>query len=180
MRANRYISSSVIDPPILNLDVAEGYASPSFPASPRLSALPRFTVLILPRPRANLFLFWLRRFRQRYHGGYASREQVAEMVKDEELIELSFPRYWDERYTAKQNAQAELESFEWFRSFPKLKPFFDEHLPPPPSGCDCHILQLGCGNSVPAPFVSVPFGFCLFLCCCSPIQRLQLTSVCRH
>jgi hypothetical protein len=77
------------------------------------------------------------------------------MVKDEELIELSFPQYWDERYKAEQDGQEELESYEWFRNFQKLKPFFDKHLPPPPSGSDCHILHLGCGNSVPAP--SVPF-----------------------
>jgi hypothetical protein len=77
------------------------------------------------------------------------------MVKDEELIELSFPQYWDERYKAEQNGQAELESYEWFRSFQKLKPFFDKHLPPLPSGSDCHILHLGCGNSVPAPLFKI-------------------------
>ncbi|KAE9370184.1 S-adenosyl-L-methionine-dependent methyltransferase [Stipitochalara longipes BDJ] len=69
------------------------------------------------------------------------------MVKDRELAELAFPQYWDERYKAEQKGQAELESYEWFRSFHKLKPFFDKNLPPLPSGSNCHILHLGCGNS---------------------------------
>jgi len=72
------------------------------------------------------------------------------MVKDEELVELGFPKYWDERYQAELGEQEELKSFEWFRNFSKLKPFFDKHLPPPSS--DCHILHLGCGNSVMCPF----------------------------
>lgn len=69
------------------------------------------------------------------------------MVKEEELIEFSFPQYWDERYQAEQDGQAELGSYEWFRSFHKLKPLFDKHLLSFPPGSDCHILHLGCGNS---------------------------------
>ena len=102
------------------------------------------------------------------------------MAKDEELIELSFPQYWDERYKIEQNGQEELESYEWFRSFQKLKSFFDQHLPSTPLGSDCHILHLGCGNSVPAPL----FPFILASACSSAAaaaksEKPQLTSVCR-
>lgn len=41
-----------------------------------------------------------------------------------------------------------LGSFEWFKSYEKLKGFFDKYLPSPGSGSGCCILHLGCGNSV--------------------------------
>ena len=72
--------------------------------------------------------------------------KLAQMVKDEQLVELGFPKYWDERYAARPEGGTELSSFEWFRDFSKLRPFFDKHLPKPPS--TSLILQLGCGNSV--------------------------------
>lgn len=66
----------------------------------------------------------------------------------ERLEELAFAEYWDNRYAAAKQDQAEttLDSFEWFKNYEKLRPFFDKHMTPPPS--DCHILHLGCGNSV--------------------------------
>lgn len=76
------------------------------------------------------------------------------MVKDEDLIELSKPEFWDARYTSEQQAgrdgtQSGLDSsHEWFRTFETLRPFFAQHLPASPS--TCHILHLGCGSSVSA------------------------------
>ena len=66
----------------------------------------------------------------------------------ERLEELAFASYWDNRYTASKasNEDSPLESFEWFKTHAKLAPFFEKHMVPPPS--DCHILHLGCGNSV--------------------------------
>jgi len=91
-------------------------------------------------------------FRKGYYLQSAFRYQTAEMGNDEELIQLSFPQYWDERYKAEQNGKEELGAYEWFRSFQKLTPFFNKHLLSPSSGSDCHILHLGCGNSVRTPF----------------------------
>lgn len=73
------------------------------------------------------------------------------MVKEEELIALGYPEFWDTRYAADQKSaedgtQQPLDSFEWFRNFDSLRPFFEKHLPASPS--QCHILHLGCGNSV--------------------------------
>jgi hypothetical protein len=73
------------------------------------------------------------------------------MVKDKELEELAHPEYWDKRYTSEQKTgpdgtQQTLESYEWFRTFENLRPFLTKHLPAPSMGC--HVLHLGCGNSV--------------------------------
>jgi EEF1A lysine methyltransferase 4 len=73
------------------------------------------------------------------------------MVKDEALIELAYPEYWNGRYTSEQkigedDTQPILGSYEWFRNFEELRPFFAKHLPA--SFSECHILHLGCGNSV--------------------------------
>jgi hypothetical protein len=73
------------------------------------------------------------------------------MFKDEALAELAHPEYWDERYTSEQKTsengtQPVLGSYEWFRNFEDLRPFFAKHLSASFSGC--HILHLGCGNSV--------------------------------
>ena len=73
------------------------------------------------------------------------------MVKDEALIELAYPEYWNGRYTSEQkidedDTQPILGSYEWFRNFEDLRPFFAKHLPA--SFSECHILHLGCGNSV--------------------------------
>jgi hypothetical protein len=79
------------------------------------------------------------------------------MTKDEELIELAHPEYWNERYTAEQKVgqdgiQPALDSYEWFRNFETLRSFFAKHLPA--SSSNCHILHLGCGNSVSLSFPS--------------------------
>ncbi len=72
------------------------------------------------------------------------------MVKDEELKELAHSEYWDQRYAlAKRETEdgsTTITSFEWFRTFENLRPFFERHLPAASSGC--YILHLGCGNSV--------------------------------
>jgi hypothetical protein len=68
------------------------------------------------------------------------------MVKDEELVELSHPEFWDNRYASESSEQATINSFEWFRDFSKLRFFFAKHLPAPPS--EDLVLHLGCGNSV--------------------------------
>lgn len=73
------------------------------------------------------------------------------MVKDEDLKELAHPEYWDQRYAvaereSKDDGSAAMASFEWFRTFINLRPFFEKHLPAASSGC--YMLQLGCGNSV--------------------------------
>ena len=81
------------------------------------------------------------------------------MVRDKELEELARPEYWDKRYaserkTSPDGTQQTLDSYEWFRTFENLRPFLAKHLPIPSSGC--HILHLGCGNSVtPSPFLNV-------------------------
>jgi hypothetical protein len=77
------------------------------------------------------------------------------MVKEEDLIELSKPEFWDARYTSEQKVaqdgtQQVLNSYEWFRTFETLRPFFKKHLPA--SATMCHILHLGCGNSVSLTF----------------------------
>jgi hypothetical protein len=73
------------------------------------------------------------------------------MVREEELIELAHPESWDARYTSDQKTAEDgtLHSYEWFRDFGALRPFFEKHLPAPSS--KCHILHLGCGNSVCFP-----------------------------
>ncbi|KAH8676853.1 S-adenosyl-L-methionine-dependent methyltransferase [Tricladium varicosporioides] len=69
------------------------------------------------------------------------------MVKEELLRELAYPKYWDERYREESTGltSTQSESFEWFRHFTQLQPFFEKHLPPSSSGCQ--ILHLGCGKS---------------------------------
>lgn len=66
----------------------------------------------------------------------------------ESLEELAFAEYWDKRYAEKKDESdgASLDSFDWLKTFEKLRPFFNKRIPPAPS--DCSILHLGCGNSV--------------------------------
>jgi hypothetical protein len=85
------------------------------------------------------------------------------MVKEEELIELAHPGFWDARYTSEQKVkedgtQTVLDSYEWFRNFETLRPFFAKHLPV--SSSNCHILHLGCGSSVSHFLLSEPFFCC--------------------
>lgn len=77
------------------------------------------------------------------------------MVKDEQLIELAHPEYWNTRYSSEQKPTSDgtkkIENYEWFRTFDVLKPFFEKWLPKPENLKELHILQLGCGNSVRPP-----------------------------
>lgn len=73
-------------------------------------------------------------------------------VSEKELKEMAHPKYWDERYISERKKGQEdtqlaiLDSYEWYRNFGQLRPFFEKHLPP--SSSAGHMLQLGCGNSV--------------------------------
>lgn len=93
-----------------------------------------------------------------------------QMSGSKSLQELSHPTYWDKRYAGKFDpeteeiiqdeserpdnvtATEEIESFEWFKDFQSLKPFFERHLPSPEAkeGAEKgpRVLHLGCGNSV--------------------------------
>jgi len=86
--------------------------------------------------------------------------QRPEMVKDEDLKELAHLEYWDQRYASAEkeskDGSAVIASFEWFRTFENLRPFFEKHLPAASSGC--YILHLGCGNSV-SPIFCLHSGF---------------------
>ena len=76
------------------------------------------------------------------------------MSSESELKELAEPTFWDNRYASSEQitnaddpkAEPTIESFEWFRSFSKVRLFLDKWLPKP--GGDEVILHLGCGNSV--------------------------------
>ncbi|CAD6440197.1 e348e4a1-4fd9-45a3-b1eb-fc42f559b4e1 [Sclerotinia trifoliorum] len=89
------------------------------------------------------------------------------MSGSKSLEELSHPSYWDNRYAGKFDpeteevirdegeedvaAKKEIESFEWFKDFQSLKPFFEKHLPSPGEDKEerkgPRVLHLGCGNS---------------------------------
>ncbi|THV48225.1 hypothetical protein BGAL_0261g00150 [Botrytis galanthina] len=92
------------------------------------------------------------------------------MYGSKSLQELSHPSYWDKRYAGKFDpeteeiihengnegeenvaAKKEIESYEWFKDFHSLKPFFEKHLPSPgenrEEGSGPRVLHLGCGNS---------------------------------
>ncbi|ESZ92329.1 hypothetical protein SBOR_7278 [Sclerotinia borealis F-4128] len=91
------------------------------------------------------------------------------MSGSKSLQELSHPSYWDNRYAGKFDpetdeiihdenereenvaAKKEIESFEWFKDYQSLKPFFEKHLPNAEGkGAEdkgARVLHLGCGNS---------------------------------
>lgn len=64
--------------------------------------------------------------------------------------ELSRAEYWEQRYAKEQDASQQAagsdEDYEWFKTYAKLKPFLDKHLPSTSSSP--RILHLGCGTSV--------------------------------
>lgn len=66
--------------------------------------------------------------------------------------ELSRAEYWEQRYAEEQNATQQAassdEDYEWFKTYAKLKPFLDKHLPS--TTFNPKILHLGCGTSVRA------------------------------
>ena len=72
--------------------------------------------------------------------------------------ELSQASYWNSRYTQSQAASSE-ESYEWFRTFAKLRPFLTKHDPPPDlESAGPRILHLGSGAStLPADLYSLGY-----------------------
>lgn len=73
------------------------------------------------------------------------------MVKEEDLIALAHPEYWNERYILEKEAQKDgqnsvLGAYEWLSTFETLRPLLTKYLPS--SSHNPHILHLGCGNSV--------------------------------
>lgn len=68
-------------------------------------------------------------------------------MNTESLKELGFPNYWNERY--ENVSKNEGATYEWFRSFEKLRPFLERELPAPSS--EPQMLHLGCGDSVRTP-----------------------------
>jgi len=72
------------------------------------------------------------------------------MVKEEDLVALAHPEYWNERYILEQKAQnggkSVLGAYEWLSTFETLRPLLAKYLPS--SSHNPHILHLGCGNSV--------------------------------
>lgn len=64
------------------------------------------------------------------------------LMKKAEVERLALPEYWDEKYAAEGSDK----SFDWFRDFQSLRPFFEKHMPKR----DARIIHLGCGNSVRA------------------------------
>ncbi|CZR56661.1 uncharacterized protein PAC_06550 [Phialocephala subalpina] len=71
------------------------------------------------------------------------------MVKEEDLVALAHPEYWNERYILEQKAQngdkSVLGAYEWLSTFETLRPLLAKYLPS--SSHNPHILHLGCGNS---------------------------------
>ncbi|CZS96598.1 hypothetical protein WAI453_010042 [Rhynchosporium graminicola] len=75
------------------------------------------------------------------------------MSSEKELLELSKPEFWDNRYAEHLSKDASCDSadqqpipsFEWFRDYSKLRLFFRKWLPSPGGGEV--VLHLGCGNS---------------------------------
>lgn len=70
-------------------------------------------------------------------------------MNEEAQKELSRKEYWDERYAKERGQQdADTATYEWFKTFDKLRPFLAKHLP------DVltlpRVLHLGCGTSVSA------------------------------
>lgn len=61
--------------------------------------------------------------------------------------ELSYRKYWDERYQREaQTSENNEDNYEWFKKFEQLRPFFAKHLPD--ASKSPRILHLGCGTSV--------------------------------
>lgn len=72
-----------------------------------------------------------------------------ESMKSAAGRELAFADYWNKRYAGEQagkNDEEEGEDYEWLKTFEKLKPFLEMHLPAVKYAPK--ILQLGCGTSV--------------------------------
>ena len=53
--------------------------------------------------------------------------------------------YWNDRYKEEKTPTEDEESYEWFRTFEKLRPFLEENLPS--TSGQPRVLHLGCGTS---------------------------------
>lgn len=53
--------------------------------------------------------------------------------------------YWNDRYEEEKKAVQDEESYEWLRTFVKLRPFLEQHLPS--TSTQPRLLHLGCGTS---------------------------------
>lgn len=77
-------------------------------------------------------------------------EPLTETMNQAAQRELSTADYWEKRYAKEQDASEQAagndEDYEWFKTYAKLKPFLDKHLPNTTS--NPRILHLGCGTSV--------------------------------
>jgi len=70
-------------------------------------------------------------------------------MNEEAQKELSRKEYWDERYAKEREQQdASAATYEWFKTFDKLRPFLAKHLPE--ISIVPRVLHLGCGTSVSA------------------------------
>lgn len=68
-------------------------------------------------------------------------------MNDEAQKELSRAEYWEKRYATIEDSNAAAgEDYEWFKTYDKLRPFLEKHLPSAAS--DTKVLHLGCGTSV--------------------------------
>lgn len=67
-------------------------------------------------------------------------------MNEEAQKELSRKEYWDERYAKEREQQdASAATYEWFKTFDKLRPFLAKHLPE--VSTVPRVLHLGCGTS---------------------------------
>lgn len=62
-------------------------------------------------------------------------------LNEAEVERLQTKEYWNSRYAAKQ------ESFDWFKSYADIAPFFQKHIDWNHAR-ELKVLMLGCGNSV--------------------------------
>ncbi|MCJ1377540.1 hypothetical protein MMC17_000635 [Xylographa soralifera] len=68
--------------------------------------------------------------------------------------ELGSPDYWNKRYN--KGAESEQATYEWFRTFEKLRFFFEKELPN--ASLEPRILHLGCGDStLPADLANLQY-----------------------
>ena len=77
----------------------------------------------------------------------------ADTMNNASQKELATAEYWEKRYADNSDTKAdgthEVDNYEWFKTYDKLKPFLHKHLPPAFS--KPRILHLGCGTSVGVP-----------------------------
>jgi len=66
-------------------------------------------------------------------------------MNEEAQKELSRKEYWNERYAKERGQQdADTATYEWFKTFDKLRPFLAKH--PPHASTLPWVQRVGCGN----------------------------------